>query len=280
MTKGRYIIINSALALDTLPLRTKVTMGRYLIINSALALDTLPLRTKVTMGRYIRVNKSPSLGLTRKRTVFSVLKGEFMTKVINRRPIGNFFIKRALQIKLIRNIVFSGIISTIVSSSSLFFVYYLRYKTVVVYQLDRITQDLSRENIFDILLPALLISAIVSIMLSFGIGLYSSRKYTVPIYKLEQWISLLLQGKFSATMQFREKDEMSELSGKCHNLGVELQKTFISIRTQVERLKEENASPEAIQNLENILSTFDLEADPIKVTTTFCKIQKDTPTTY
>lgn len=202
-----------------------------------------------------------------------------MVKVVNRRAIGNFFIKRSIQIRLIKNIVFSGIISTIVSSSSLFFVYYLRYKTVVVYQLDRITQDLSRESIFNILLPTLAISAIVSIILSLGIGLYSSRKYAVPIYKLEQWVSLLLKGKLSASLQFREKEEMSELSDKCSNLSKELQKTFIRIRSQIERLKEENASSEAIQNLENVLSAFDLEADPIKVSTTFCKIQEETVTT-
>ena len=202
-----------------------------------------------------------------------------MSKVFNRRPIGNFFIKRALQMRLIRNIIFSALVSTIISSSTLFLVYYLRYKTVVVYQLDKLSQELSRENILDIILPALLISAFVSIILSLGIGLYSSRKYAVPIYKLEQWLSLLLEGKISANLQFREKDEMRDLSTKCNSLGAELQKKYMEIRTQVERLKGENIAPEIVQDFEHILSGIDFENDPINVTTTFCKIHRDSVST-
>jgi methyl-accepting chemotaxis protein len=198
-----------------------------------------------------------------------------MAQKVNRRPIKNFFVKKALQMRMIRNIVLSAFISTIVSSSSLFLVYYLRYKTVVVYQLDRITQDLSRENILSIILPALVISAIVSIILALGIGLYSSRKYAVPIYKLEQWLSLLIKGKIGASLQFREKEEMKELSDKCNKLGSELQTIFQKIHNSVETLKENKASPEVIQDFENILSRIDLDADPIKVSTTYCKIIKD-----
>lgn len=198
-----------------------------------------------------------------------------MVQKVNRRPIRNFFIKKALQMRLIRNIVLSAFISTIISSSSLFLVYYLRYKTVVVYQLDRMSQDLSRENILSIILPALVISAIVSIILALGIGLYSSRKYAVPIYKLEQWLSLLMKGKVGATLQFREKEEMKELSDKCNRLGSELQSIFQKLKHSVETLKENNTSPEIVQNFEKILSQIDLDADPINVSTTYCKIIRD-----
>jgi methyl-accepting chemotaxis protein len=198
-----------------------------------------------------------------------------MAKAVIRRPIGNFFIKRALQIRMIKNIVLAAIVSTIVSSSTLFFVYYLRYKTVVVYQLDQLTQELSRENILTLILPALLISALLSLILALGIGLYSSRKYAVPIYKLEQWLSLLLEGKIGAVLQFREKDEMRDLSYKCNALGVEMQKTFIEIRSKVQDLKEQNLAPEIVVDFEKILSKIEIESDPIKVTTSFCDIAGD-----
>ena len=139
-----------------------------------------------------------------------------MAKAINRRPIRNFFVKRTLQIRLIKNIVIAAVVSAVISSSTLFFVYYLRYKTVVVYQLDQMTQNLSRENILTLIFPALLISAILCIILGLGIGLYSSRKYAVPIYKVEQWLALLLEGKIGAVLQFREKDELNYLSTKCN----------------------------------------------------------------
>ncbi len=146
---------------------------------------------------------------------------------------------------------------------------------MVVYQLDRMSQDLSRENILNIILPALVISAIVSIILALGIGLYSSRKYAVPIYKLEQWLSLLMKGKVGATLQFREKEEMKDLSDKCNRLGSELHSIFQKVNDSVETLKRNNTSPEIIQNFENILSRIDLDADPIEVSTTYCKIIRD-----
>lgn len=195
-----------------------------------------------------------------------------MAKTFIRRPIGNFFIKRALQIRMIKNIILAALVSTVVSSSTLFFVYYLRYKTVVVYQLDQLTQELSRENILTLIFPALLISAILSIILALGIGLYSSRKYAVPIYKLEQWLTLLLDGKIGAVLQFRERDEMKDLSYKCNALGVELQKTFLEVRAKVQSLKEQNVAPEIVRDLERILSKVDIDSDPIQVGTTFCKI--------
>jgi methyl-accepting chemotaxis protein len=196
-----------------------------------------------------------------------------------RKPVGNFFIKRSLQIRLIQKIVFSAVVSTVISSSTLFLVYYLRYKTIVVYQLDKISQELSRENLLIIILPALLISALVSIVLAFCIGLYSSRKYAVPIYKLEQWVSLLLHGKVSATLRFREKDEMRELTDKCNSLGADLQNTLIAISKKVELLKQENSSPQIVRELETILAKFDFETIPIEVNTTFYQISTDSEKT-
>ena len=193
-----------------------------------------------------------------------------MANAINRRPIRNFFVKRTLQIRLIKNIVIAAVVSAVISSSTLFFVYYLRYKTVVVYQLDQMTQNLSRENILTLIFPALLISAILCIILGLGIGLYSSRKYAVPIYKVEQWLTLLLEGKIGAVLQFREKDELKDLSTKCNTLGVELQKTFFEVRTKVQNLKDQNVAPGIVSDLEKILSKIEVESDPIKVSTSFC----------
>ena len=47
-----------------------------------------------------------------------------------------------------------------------------KYKTVIVYQLDKISQELSREHIVYLILPTLLISSIVSILVSVGVGLW------------------------------------------------------------------------------------------------------------
>ncbi|MBN1309378.1 MAG: hypothetical protein JXA18_15770 [Chitinispirillaceae bacterium] len=208
-----------------------------------------------------------------------------MSEKTHRKPIGNFFIKKSLQIRLITKIAAAALLSTLVSSGSLILVYYLKYQTVIVYQLDKLTQELNREHILFLILPTLLVSAVVSVFVSFCIGLYSSRKYAVPIYKLEQWATLLRTGKMSALLRFREKEEMKELSDKCNQLAGEFRNRFIEIRNQAHLLKENSATAEAAADLEKILINLDLDTSPIEVTTGYyalahepSKEQKETST--
>src|SRR5690554_3070038 len=135
-----------------------------------------------------------------------------MNQKTARKPIGNFFIKKSLQLRLVSKIVLAAIVSTLISSGSLLLVYYLKYQTVIVYQLDKYSQELTRDHLVYLILPTLLISSVVSLLVSLGVGLYSSRKYAVPIYKLEQWATLLSEGKMSVLLRFREKEEMRDLS--------------------------------------------------------------------
>ncbi len=197
-----------------------------------------------------------------------------MTEKFTRKPISNFFIKKSLQIRLIAKIVVAALASTLLTAACLIIVYYLKYQTVVVYQLDKLTQELSREHIIFLILPTLLLSSIVSLVLSFGVGLYSSRKYAVPIYKLEQWASLLQKGKMSAMLRFREKEEMKELSDKCNLLASELRFRFIDIQKGVELLKQSDPSSPIAANMEKALSGLELGNDAIEVNTTFYAVEK------
>jgi methyl-accepting chemotaxis protein len=196
-----------------------------------------------------------------------------MESKVSRKPIGNFFIKRALQIRLIMKIVTSALIATVVTSGSLILVYFIKYQTIIVYQLDKLTQELSREHLIFVILPTLLFSAIVNILISFGVGMYASRKYAVPIYKLEQWCNLLLLGKFSAILRFREKEEMKELSDKFNDLSGGIRSKLLLVQTEIEKIKKE--IPEAAahtKEIDIVLASFELESMPIEVTTTFYRI--------
>jgi methyl-accepting chemotaxis protein len=193
--------------------------------------------------------------------------GGTMSSKVTRKPIGNFFIKKALQLRLIKKIVIAALLSTLVSSGSLILVYYIKYQTVIVYQLEKLTQELSREHIVYLILPSLLVSTLVSILVSFGIGLYSSRKYAVPIYKLEQWATLLKNGKLSVLLRFREKEEMKELSDKCNQLAMEFRERFIQIKHLSDQLKEQDATAAVASELKKIISNLDLDKNPIEVTT-------------
>jgi methyl-accepting chemotaxis protein len=190
-----------------------------------------------------------------------------MTDKVQRKPIANFFIKRSLQVRLIFKIVIAALLSTLFSSGSLILVYYMKYQTVIVYQLDKLSQELNREHIVFLILPSLLVSALVSIFVSFCIGLYASRKYAVPVYKLEQWATLLRGGKLNALLHFREKEEMKELSDRCNLLAGELRSRFSEIKNQAETLRQNPATAAVAADLEKIIAPIDLTPNTIEVTT-------------
>ncbi|MBN1128218.1 MAG: hypothetical protein JXA71_04495 [Chitinispirillaceae bacterium] len=188
---------------------------------------------------------------------------------IERKPIAHFFVKKQLQMRMITRIIIAVLITTVIALLCMFVVYFVKYETVIVYRLDKITQDLSREHIFFLILPAFLFSAMVNIIVATGIGIYASRKYAIPIYKLEQWCSLLLKGKMTAMLLFREKEEMRELSSKCNELTHFLHERFHRIQNQTEELKKTHADLAAVRNIERALEGLDIATDPIQVNTGF-----------
>jgi methyl-accepting chemotaxis protein len=193
---------------------------------------------------------------------------------IHRRYVGNFFIKRSLQIRLIIKIVVAAILATIICSCTLLLVYYLKYNSVLLYQMDQLT-NLTKENIIFIILPSLLISSFVNFIVAVCLGLYASRKYAVPIYKLEQWAKMIRQGKINAKIQFREREEMKELSDDCNNLTSDLREKFVTIKKQTLLLKDKiNGSPE-IDAIEKTLSSLQLEAETIEIHTSTLRVNGD-----
>jgi hypothetical protein len=97
-----------------------------------------------------------------------------------RKPISNFFIKKSLQIRLITKIVIAALASTLLTAACLIVVYYLKYQTVVVYQLDKLSQELTREHIIFLIFPTLLMSSLVSLIMAFGIGLSHRENMRYP----------------------------------------------------------------------------------------------------
>lgn len=200
-----------------------------------------------------------------------------MGKQFIRKPIGNFFIMRDLQIRLIWKIVLAVLLGTLVFGATMLITYMLKYQDVAFY---RVTLqgdvDISdRFNIVVILLPSIIISSIVNIAIGFAVGLFASRKYAVPIYKLEQWASLLRDGNMAASLRFREKEEMQNLSQTCNDLSKGLRQKFLAIKEQAESLKKNSNAKEA-DAICSVLDTLELESEMIEVHTTYARIPKDT----
>ena len=191
-----------------------------------------------------------------------------MNKTFVRKPIANFFILKDLQVRLITKILITVLASTAITLCSLLLVYFIQFRSVLFYQLNY-DQELTKENILGIILPSLLISAVVNILVGLCVGLYASRKYAVPIYKLEQWAKLLRHGHLSARLMFREREEMNELSTQCNLLAEEMREKIAQISKHVQNALKSGANGEDITAIEEIVSTFELDQDSIHVHTGF-----------
>jgi hypothetical protein len=196
-----------------------------------------------------------------------------MTEQFPRHPLSHFFIKPSLQIRLIIKIVIAALLATFICSGMLLLVYYLRYNSVLLYTMDLLT-NLKKENIIFIILPSLLISSLVNFIIAVCLGLYASRKYAVPIYKLEQWACMIRQGKIAAQIWFREREELKELSDDCNNLTTDLRAKFIEIKKQSVALREKTKDSEELKKIEAVLATLDLEGETIEIHTTMHIPQK------
>lgn len=194
-----------------------------------------------------------------------------MTKNIQRHPISNFFIMKGLQFRLVKKIVLSAVLSTLVGLSTLVFIYYIKFDNTAFYPVsfDSAASIGERENILSIILPSVIISAFINILIAIAIGLYASRKYAVPIFKLEKWADLLNEGKMAAKLKFREKEEMKDLCGKCNSLSENLRKKFENIQNATEELiKDENLKDnDSLKSIQAILDSMSLEDKHIDVST-------------
>lgn len=208
-----------------------------------------------------------------------------MNKKDTRKPISNFFIKRELQLRLIRKIVAAVLIATLVCVVTLTYMYLVSHRGEVYYKVSlTLGADIGdREQIVSIILPSILISAIVNVFIAVCIGFYASRKYAVPIFKLEQWVQLLKNGRFNVQLNFREKTEMRELCDSCNELSVTLCSTLKAIDNHMQSVKKEahNAgldNPElttSLEKIEALLGTLDFKDNLLEIHT--CYMKTDVP---
>jgi methyl-accepting chemotaxis protein len=186
-------------------------------------------------------------------------EGSRMAKKAVRKPVGNFFIKKSLQLRLIVNVMTVSIVSSIVSSGTLLLVYFYKYDTTVLYMFNEFNNVLQKESIIRLILPTLVISSVVGLALAFGIGLYASRKYAVPVFKIEQWVSQILNGQVTAVLRFREKEEMKDLSDKCNELGTMFREVMLGIQKDVKALRNAGVRGPEIDAISEKLGRLELE---------------------
>jgi len=135
----------------------------------------------------------------------------------NRHPVKNFFVKKSFQFKLIAKTIVIVVATGLLTLGLMAFIYNSKARTGSFYYMsDDLTKDLELQNIFGIILPPIIAVELMAIFIAFGIGLFSSRKIAVPLYKVERWATSLRNGKLNTTLAFREVDHLKELTSQCN----------------------------------------------------------------
>lgn len=168
----------------------------------------------------------------------------------------NFLIKKDLQLRFIRKIIFAVIITAVITVAILGAVYYVKANSGYFYFIEQdLMGDLEQRSMLEVILPSLVIAEIVSIIVGVMLGLFSSRKFAVPIYKIEQFVTNLQNHKFGARLFFREKDEFEDLTRECNTLSEGLKETFDQLSSNLDAagqcatLEEMKAKVEETRNL-------------------------------
>ncbi len=164
-----------------------------------------------------------------------------------RKPFGNFFIKKSLQLRITIQIFFVFLICVLATTGSFTHIYNSKSKQGNFYYMsNNITEDLKLKSILGIVLPPVIAAELVAVLFAFGIGLFSSRKIAVPVYKIEKWATRLKNGKLNTTLAFREEDRLTELAVQC-NAAVEYYRQILSeIKVHTENISRNCAQPQMV----------------------------------
>jgi len=180
-----------------------------------------------------------------------------------RHPLKNFFIKKSIQIRIIWQIFITVSICAGLTTGLLLFLYHLKANEGNFYYLSNdVMQDLEMKNILSIILPSIVIVEIIAIFIAFGIGMISSRKIAVPIFKIEKWASRLKNGKLNTTLHFREEDNLTELTTQCNSVTEFYKTIFKEINNHTNNISKSSNDPakinQEVSELQQILKRIDI----------------------
>jgi methyl-accepting chemotaxis protein len=175
-----------------------------------------------------------------------------------RQPVRHFFIKKSLQYKIIVEILFVVFLTALLTTVTVSLVYNAKSQNGSFYYMSNDTKkDLELKNILEVILPSVISAQFISMIIGLGIGLFSSRKIAVPIYKFEKWVTQLKKGNLLTRLEFREKEEMEDLTHECNALADFYRTKFVEIQGSLEKLEEKVASDDAAkEQIEEIKQTL------------------------
>jgi methyl-accepting chemotaxis protein len=138
----------------------------------------------------------------------------------SRRPLRNFVFNPAVQWpQIVRN----GLLALFTSGGtglSVLYIYHREFGGASIYLMDanQAFYPLDHQELFSLLLPAVLGPALAGVLLGWLLTLGASRRIALPVHKVGQWARRVSQGDLHVRLSFRREDgpAVAELAEVCN----------------------------------------------------------------
>jgi nitrogen fixation/metabolism regulation signal transduction histidine kinase len=180
--------------------------------------------------------------------------------LFKRKPIRNFIILPDLQWPYIIRVLALVNLAGVLMATTICALFYLRYQSSPVADseqgMEMVNENmmgaLVEENLMDVVIPAFVISDVVSLLIGLWLALYFSRKVSVPIYRVRKWAEVINTGDLSYRLKFRPGDDLKMLEDACNQVS----ETYSSIIDDLRRQLSEADLP-ASPRLQKLKSTLE-----------------------
>lgn len=177
-----------------------------------------------------------------------------------RHPIRNFIILPDVQWPYIIRILALVNLSGVLMATTICAFFYWRYENGPLMDseagMEMVNENLMsvlvEENLMDVVIPAFVVSDVVSLLIGLWLALYFSRKVSVPIYRVKQWAEMMVAGDLACRLKFRPGDDLQALEDACNKVGGHYASVIEDLRRQIAEV-DSSDSPK----IQGIKSTLD-----------------------
>lgn len=160
---------------------------------------------------------------------------------VKRHPIRNFIILPELQWPYIIRMLALVNLAGVLMATTICALFYLRYEAGPMADseqgMEMVNENmmgaLVEENLMDVIIPAFVISDVVSLIIGLWIALYFSRKVSVPVYRVRKWAEVITSGDLAYRLKFRPNDDLKMLEDSCNQVSETYSRIIDDLRRQV-----------------------------------------------
>lgn len=151
--------------------------------------------------------------------------------MLQRKPLRNFVYYPTVQWPIIGYNLALVALAVLGTAAAIVALYVWRFQGTSVYVLSQSSfVPLEKISVLNILIPAVIGCAIVSVGVGVLLALSTSRRVALPIYKVTRWARHVADGELHVCLGFRKGDNLEELSQACNLATGNFKETLLSLK--------------------------------------------------